>query len=376
MGLMAGARRWVWNWALARRKAYYAENAATLPMKALSAELTALKKKDETSWLAEADAQALQQTLRDLDRAFVNFFLKRSRFPRFKAKKRDDARFRIPQRVKVADGRVYVPKVGWVRIHQSMPVDLPTKSATFKRDATGNWYVTLTASFEMPDAPLPAAIADATVGVDLGLKDFAVLSTGERVETPKFYRRAERSLKLAQRRLSRRQKGGNRRNRARLRVARIHNKIRNQRSDFLHKLTTGLVRRFSGVCLENLSLKDLARTKLSKSFMDAAHGEFRRQVTYKAAWNRKHLVVVDRYFPSSKLHAACGRLNTDLKLSDRTWTCECGAVLDRDLNAACNIRDEGLRMLAAGHADNRNARGGGVRLSHAAATPNESRIPN
>jgi putative transposase len=372
---MAGARRWVWNWALARRKAHYAEHATTLPMKVLSAELTALKKADGTAWLAEADSQALQQTLRDLDRAFANFFEKRSRFPRFKAKKRDDARFRIPQRVKVGGGRVYIPKVGLVRIRQSMPVDLPTKSATFKRNATGHWYVTLTATFEVPDAPVPEPSADTTVGVDLGLKDFAVLSTGERVAAPKFFRRAERALRRAQRTMCRRQKGSNRRNKAKIRVARVHSKIRNQRGDFLHKLTARLVRQFSGICLENLCLKGLVKTKLAKSFLDAAHGEFRRQVEYKAVWNRKQLAVVDRFYPSSRLHAACGELNTGLTLADRTWVCGCGAVLDRDFNAACNVRDEGLRMLAAGYADSQNARGGGVRLSHAAAPPDEPRIP-
>lgn len=372
---MAGARRWVWNWALARRKAHYAEHAATLPMKVLSAELTTLKREGGTAWLAEADSQALQQVLRDLDRAFANFFERRARFPRFKAKKRDDPRFRIPQRVKIEGGRVYVPKVGWVRIRQSMPVDAPTKSATFKRDATGNWHVTLTAVFEVPDTSLPEPAADTTVGVDLGLKDFAVLSTGERIAAPKFFRRSERVLKRAQRRMCHRQKGSNRRNKAKIRVARVHNKIRNQRRDFLHKLTTRLVRRFSGVCLEDLSLKGLAKTKLAKSFLDAAHNEFRRQVEYKAVWNRKHSAVIDRFYPSSKLHAACGELNTDLTLSDRTWVCGCGAVLDRDMNAACNIRDEGLRLLAVGYTDSRNARGGGVRLSHAAATSDEPRIP-
>lgn len=372
---MAGARRWVWNWALARRKAHYEQYHQTLPTKTLSAELTALKKQSETAWLASVNAQALQQTLRDLDRAFANFFARRARFPRFKSKKRDEASFRIPQRVKVANGRVYVPKVGWVRIRQSMPVDLPTKSATFKQDATGNWYVSLTATFTMPDVPLPAACADTVVGVDLGLKDFAVLSTGERVATPRFFRRAERMLKRAQRQLSRRQKGSCRRNKARVQVASIHQQIRNQRSDFLHKLSTNLVRRFSGVCLEDLSLKGLVRTKLAKSFMDAAHGEFRRQIEYKAVWNRKHLAVIDRFYPSSRLHAACGEIHTRLTLADRQWVCGCGAVLDRDWNAAQNIRDEGMRMLAVGYTDSQNARGGGVSLSHAIAASVEPRIP-
>src|SRR6185437_4385988 len=169
-----GARRFVWNWALARRKAYYAEHGVSIPAAQLSKELTALKEQPGTVWLKEADSQALQQTLRDLDKAFVAFFEKRARFPRFKSRKRDMPRFRIPQRVKVEDGKVYVPKVGWVRIRQSRPIDGQTKSATFKRDACGHWYVSLTAAFEMPDAPEVPLDRQQVAGIDAGLKDFAV----------------------------------------------------------------------------------------------------------------------------------------------------------------------------------------------------------
>jgi putative transposase len=375
----AGARRWAWNWALARRRAYFAEHGKTIPAAQLSAELTALKGRPETAWLKEADSQALQQALKDLDRAFVNFFEGCARFPRFKSCKRDEPRFRIPQRVKIADGKVYVPKVGWVRVRQSQPVDAPVRSATFKRAASGRWFVTLTVAFTVPDVALPAPDPAKVAGVDLGLEDFAVLSTGpdtpkERVPAPKFFRKAQGKLRRAQRVLSRRRRGSKRRLRARRRVARIHQRVADRRGDFLHKLTTGLVGRFDGLCIEDLCVRGLARTKLAKSVLDAAHGEFRRQVGYKAVWRRKHLAVVDRFYPSSRTCHACGRVNDALTLADRSWVCVCGAVHDRDSNASDNIRDEGLRILAVGHTDKENAQGAGV-SPHQAAVGDELRIP-
>ncbi len=364
--LLAGARRWVWNWGLARRKEAYAATGKGLTYNEQAAELTALKKQSETAWLKEADSQLLQQALQDLDRAFKAFFERRAGFPQFKSKKKDEPRFRIPQRVKVENSRVYIPKVGWVKIRQSQPIDCLIRGATFKRDARGHWYVTLTAEFTMPDTPLPPANPERVVGVDLGLKDFAVLSDGTRIAPPKFYRKAQRKLRRVQRALSRKREGSKNREKARHRLNRVHAKVRNQRQDWLHKLTTDLVTRHDGLCVEDLNLKGMARTKLSKSVLDAALGEFRRQLAYKAAWQRKHLVVIDRFFPSSKLCRACGTINTTLTLSDRVWTCGCGAVHDRDLNAALNIRAEGMRAIpvAVGHTETQNAWGVSVRPTH------------
>lgn len=328
---MAGARRWVFNWALDRRSSYYKVNGKGISAKGLSDELTALKKQSDTEWLKSVDSQLLQQALKDVDRAFQNFFDRRSRYPRFKSRKRDTARFRIPQRVKVESGKVYVPKVGWVKIRRSQDVDCKTKSATFKQDATGKWFVTLTAEFEMPDVALQPARTEQVVGIDLGLKDFAVLSNGHREAPPKHYRTAQKKLRRAQRKLSRRQKGSKNRDKARQHLARIHQQVRNKRQDFLHKLTTSLAKKHQGICIEDLSLKGMARTKLSKSVLDAGLGEFRRQLEYKAVWHRKHLAVIDRWFPSSKLHMACGTVNDTLTLADRVWTCACSEVIDRDL---------------------------------------------
>ncbi len=357
---MAGARRFIYNWALERRKSYYAEHEKGISAKQLSSELTALKSEPDTLWLKGADSQMLQQALKDVDRAFDAFFKKRSRFPRFRSKKAGHFAFGIPQRVKIEGGKVYVPKVGWVRIRQSREVEGETKSATFKQDATRNWYVALTTEFEMPDVEPPAP--GNPIGVDLGLKDLFVLSDGKRVPAPKFARKSSRKLRRAQKNLSRKKPGSHRREKAKRRVARVHRKASNQRSDFLHKLTTNLTREYDLLCVEDLGIKGLARTKLSRSILDAAFGEFLRQVEYKAAWSFKRSVKVGRFFPSTKLCSECGAVNPNLTLSDRTWLCGCGTQHDRDLNAAENILAEGMRLLAAGQTESQNARGEPVSL--------------
>jgi putative transposase len=363
---MAGARRFVWNWALRCWKDHHTATGKAISLKQLSAKLTALKQQPETAWLNEIDSQALQQVLRDLHRAFNNFFAKRARHPRFKSRKRDCPRFRIPQRVQLDADKVYVPKVGWVRIRLSRDVEGTTKGATFRRETDGHWYVCLTVEFAMPDVPLLAPDPAKVVGIDLGLIDFATLSDGsEPVPAPQFYRKGQRKVRRANRALSRTKKGSRRREKARRRLARAHRKAARQRQDFLHKLSTKLVHDHDGICIEDLNVCGLARTKLAKSFADAAMGEFRRQLEYKCLWNRKHLVVIDRFFPSSKLCNRCGALNDRLTLSDREWDCACGAHQKRDVLAACNVRDEGLRILAVGQTESLNAQGASVRPSRA-----------
>jgi putative transposase len=358
---MAGARRFVYNWALDRRKCYYAEHGKGISARELSSELTAIKGEPDTLWLKEADSQMLQQALTDVDRAYDAFFKRRSRFPRLRSKKAGHFTFRIPQRVRVEDGRVYVPKIGWIRIRLSRGVEGTTKSATFKRDACGHWYVALSTEFEIPDVEPPAPVNP--VGVDLGLKDLFVLSDGERVRAPRFARTADRRLGRSQKDLSRKKPGSRRREKAKRCVARVHRKVSNQRSDFLHKLTTDLTRKYDCICVEDLNTRGLAKTKLSRSVLDAAFGEFLRQVEYKATWSFKRSIKVGRFFPSTKLCSGCGALNPNLRLVDRTWLCSsCGTQHDRDLNAARNILAEGMRLLAAGQTESQNARGEPVSL--------------
>jgi putative transposase len=342
------------------------------------AELTVLKRQPGLEWLNEADSQALQQALKDLYRAYDNHFnpKMRARLPKFKSRKRDRARFRIPQRITLDEGKVYVPKIGFVRVFQSQPVAEPTKSATFRRAPDGKWYVSLTVEFEMPDVPLPAPDPAKAVGIDVGLIGYATLSDDpEPVPAPRFFRQRERKLRRAQRKASRCRKGSKRRAKAVRKVAFIHAKTANKRSDFQHKLSTKIVRGHEAVFTEDLSLKGLARTKLAKSFADAGLGEFKRQLEYKCLFNRRHFLMVDRYFPSSKMCNRCGALNDALTLSDREWDCACGAHHLRDILAACNIRDEGLRILAAGQAGESKRSRRPCKTRQARAVVVEPRIP-
>ncbi len=371
---LAGARRFVYNWALARRKEHFETTGETLRYAAQNLELTQLKKEEERLWLKEADSQALQESLRDVEHAFCNFFGKRARFPKFKSKKKGHFAFRIPQRVKVESGKIYCPKIGWMKIRQSQEIEGETKSATFKRAACGDWFVSLTVEFEREVQPVTKS--ERPVGVDFGLKDFVTLSNEEAVVAPQFFRRLVKKLAKAQRKLSRAQRGSARRQKAKLKVAKAHRKIASRRADFVHKVSSGLVKRFDHIGIEDLNVEALAKTKLrghAKSWQNAACGEFVRQLEYKCQWNSVRLVKVNRFFPSSKLCGACGTVNKSLTLSERVWTCECGKVHHRDRNAAQNILRESLN-LAAGHAERLNAHGEGVRPV-LPATFAEVRIP-
>src|SRR5262252_3742863 len=349
----AGARRFVFNWALQRRKETYQQTGKSIPWSKLSVELTALKGKPGFKWLKEIDSQLLQQAVADCKKAFDNFFKKRARFPKFKKKHGANQSFRIPQRVKLEDRRVYIPKVGWVAVRQSQAIDLPLKSATFKREATGKWYVSLVVEFDLPDQPKPVIETETAVGIDVGFDRFATDSDGHVIENPRFFRKAERKIKRASRRLSRSQKGGANRAKARRALAREYEKVANRRADFGHKFSSSIVTKKSTIACETLNLRGMSRTKLAKSVQDAAHRETFRQIEYKARWRNRNFVFIGRGFPSSQLCSNCGHRNQELSLSGRYWTCPaCGVYHDRDHNAAKNVRDEGVRILvAAGHAE-------------------------
>src|SRR5215831_13265536 len=255
----AGARRFVFNWALQRRKETYQQTGKSISWSGLSVELTALKSKPGFEWLKEIDSQLLQQAIADCKKAFDNFFQKRALFPKFKKKHCAQQSFRIPQRVKLENGRVYIPKIGWVKVRQSQALDLPLKSATFKREATGKWYVSLVAEFNLPDLPKPAIESETAIGIDVGFDRFATDSDGGMVENPRFFRKAERKIKRAQRRFSRKQKGSANRTKARRALAREYEKIANRRADFAHKFSTSVVKDNSTIACETLNLKGMSR---------------------------------------------------------------------------------------------------------------------
>jgi putative transposase len=222
-----------------------------------------------TNWLRDLNAQMLQQAIRDLDSAFGAFFARRARLPRFRSKRRDRPFFRIPQRLRLEDDRLLVLKLGPLRPVLHRPLEGTLKSATFRQDAIAVWYVSLVVHFELPDTALPPPQPERSVGVDLGLKDSAVLSDGERVPAPRHYRRAEQKLTRLQRRLSRCQQGSKKREKVRRLLARQHQRVANQRSDHLHKLSSRLVREHDEVIIEDLNVKALAKTMQSKSVHDA-----------------------------------------------------------------------------------------------------------
>ena len=358
----SGCRRFVWNWALARKQAFYKETGKTLNYNSIAAELVILKKQPETAFLKGCHSQVLQQTLMDLEKSFVSFFEKRSRFPKFKSRKRTVHAFRIPQNVTVVDGRVSIPKIGLVKIRLHRLMEGNIKGATIKQEADGHWNITFVSHLELPDSPLTC---DSPVGIDAGLESFLTTDTGDKVKPPKFYRKSERKLKRLQRQLSRCQKISRNRAKAKRRVAIYHARVRNQRNDWLHKLSAKLVRLYDTICVEDLNIKGLVKTKLAKSFSDAAISFFLRMLEYKVVPLYGQVVKVGRFFASSKTCSIpdC-RHKQHLELSDRKWICECcGTLHDRDINAAINILVEGLRILAAGIAESLNADGGNVRLA-------------
>lgn len=356
MRQFAGARRFVWNWALNRRIEHYQATKKTLKFEALCLELTELKRQEKTAWLRLMHAQSLQQALRDLESAYQNFFRrirngeKKCGFPKFKSKHRDMPRFRMPQEVKIDGSFVIAPKIGRIRAIIHRPIEGELKSATFSQEANGHWYVSFTVQQQAPERT--DRLVRTHIGIDLGLKSFATLSDGTTIDNPRWYRTQQRKLRRAQQSLARKivaqgqsKTSSKNREKARKRVANIHRGIRNRRNDFLHKLSHQIVRDHDLISIEDLNVRGLAKTKLAKSVMDASWAAFRHMLTYKADRNDKHLIIIGRFYPSSKTCHQCGTVYRDLTLSERFWTCSaCGQLLDRDLNAAINIDQEGLRQ--------------------------------
>jgi putative transposase len=315
----AGRRRLVWNHFLKRRIDNYKATGKTLTHRAMAEELTRLKQDPDFAFLQACDSQALQQVLKDLDRAYVNFFQKRARFPKRKSRKRTRNTFRIPQRIVVVEAQVRLPKIGMVDIVLHRPLEDGGKSATFKQEATGHWHVSFVCHIQMPDVE-PISMNN-PVGIDLGLEEFVSLSTGQKEKAPRFYRKQQTKPGRAQKKVSRRfDPARSKRNepqsrnyqKARNQQARLHAQVRQKRLDFLHKLTRRIVKEHDVIVIEDLDVAALATTKLrghSKSWYDAAASTFRRLLAEKCEWHVKRLVVVDRWFASSKRCHVCHRLN-------------------------------------------------------------------
>ena len=338
-----GAARWLWNTALAIRSEAYRECGLTLTGNDVSRWLTQWKRTPGHEWLAQVPATCLTQCLRDQDAAFRDFFAPRARYPRFKGKSTSGSLRFQGVGAAWARGLVTLPKLGALKLAESLPEVERPGLMTLSRDATGRYHVSFCSQVETSLLPITHRL----VGVDLGLKDLAAFSTGEKIPNPKRYRARLRYLRQQQRCLARRQKGSRRREKQRLRVARAHAHVRQERQAALHALTTRLVRDFDLICIEDLNVKGLGRGIHARAIHDVAFSEVRRQLAYKGEWYGKILVEVDRWYPSSKTCSACRHTLDELRLDERQWKCpKCGTLHDRDVNAARNLLAEGLRQLA------------------------------
>lgn len=337
-----GANRFVYNWALNKKQKHYEQEKKSLSCFEIMKELTLLKSDPSFEWLKEIYSQSMQQSIAHLDDAFTNFFKGKSSFPRFKSKHRSKESYSYCQGTKVDFEKclVFIPKFGWVKFYKDRHFEGVIKTCVVSKTATGRVYVSILVETNQakPEKCVPSF--EGTVGVDLGIKDFAVISTGEKVANPRLLKKQEQKLKIAQRKLARKQYGSKNRQEQKLRVAKIHEKLCFQRNDFQHKLSTRLIRENQAVAVENLNVAGMLKNhKLAKHISDVAWGQFGRYLTYKAEWQGKHLVEIGRFEPSSKLCSVCGWLKSDLTLKDREWVCaSCGTKHDRDGNASQNIR--------------------------------------
>lgn len=358
-----GCARVVWNDCLRDRKQAHARGLPYVKSAELSRlRITQAKRTEERAWLAEVSAVVLQQSLRDLDTAYKNFFDsvkgkrpgRKAGPPRYKSKKdtRQSIRLNTNAFCLKDDGRVYVAKVGDLKVTWSRRLPAAPTSLTVIKDSCGRYFLSFVVDTE-PDS-LPEVEAEA--GLDLGLSAFAVLSDGSKIDSPRFLRRAEKKLKRLQRELSRKAKGSKNRAKARMKVARQHARVADRRRDFHHKASTQIIRDNQAVYVEDLAVSGLGRTRLAKSVHDAGWSAFVGMLEYKAALHGRTFAKVDRAFPSSQVCSACGFRDGPKPLHVREWTCgECGTAHDRDHNAARNVLFEGRRIVAAGRVETLNA---------------------
>jgi len=365
-----GCARYIYNWALRLRTDAYYERQERIGYHEASAALTALKQQPEAAWLNEVSSVPLQQALRHLDSAFHHFFAGRAKYPTFKKKRgRQAATYASSAFRWDAETRtLFLAKMNapldirWSQSFKGAP-----STVTVSKDTAGRYFV----SFLIEEDIQPLSIVNAIVGVDMGLKDVAVFSTGEKIANPRHLHRSERRLAHAQQNLARKTRGSKNRDKARLKVARIHAKIADQRTDGLHKLTTRLIRENQVICVESLAIKNMVRNpSLAKSMSDVGWGELVRQLEYKADWYGRTLVRIDRWYPSSKRCHACGHVLDSLPLDVRQWTCpECRVGHDRDINAAKNVLAVGRTVYACGETVRP------VRATPKLARPDEAGIP-
>lgn len=338
-----GSVRFIYNKMLGDKIAHYEvakENLKTTPA----------QYKSEFDWLREVDSLALANAQLHLETAYNNFFRSpKVGFPKFKSKHRGHNSYTtnmVNGNIKMADGCLQLPKLGKVKIkqHRNIPDDYRLKSVTISLAPSGRYFASILYEYDADISPVEPANV---IGLDFSMKELYVASDGSVAEYPRFYRKAMKKLAREQRKLSRRKKGGKNREKQKRKVARLHERIANQRSDFLHKQSRQITNAYDAVCIEDLNMKAMSQAlNFGKSVSDNGWGMFVNMMSYKLTDQGKQLVKVDKWFPSSKTCSQCGTIKENLPLSERTYHCECGFVFDRDRNAAINIKNEGMRLLA------------------------------
>lgn len=342
-----GCVRFTYNYFLNKRIELYKNEEKSTSYVNQAKELTSLKK--DLTWLKEVDSVSLQSALRNLDTAFKNFFQKRTKYPKFKSKKNNTKSYTTKNTnnsIRIEGNMFKFPKLGLLKtkFHREIPSNCKILSATISQVPTGAYFVSITTEFEKEIVQVPNN--DNIVGLDFSMKELFVSSESQRADYPRFFRLLESKLVKAQRKLSRMIKFSNNWYKQKTKIAKIHYKIKNSRLDFLHKLSTELVKKYNAIAIEDLNMKDMSQAlHFGKSVSDNGWGMFTTMLKYKSELLGKQLVKIDKFYPSSKTCSSCGAVKHDLKLSDRVYTCECGNKVDRDLNASINIKNQGKLLL-------------------------------
>lgn len=341
-----GCIRFVYNWALSKRIEAYQKNKERLSCVDLCKMLTSLKKEDDKTWLSEVSSECLQQSIRNMDSAFTRFFREKKGFPKFKSKKDNKKSYKAINSVSIDfdSNRIKLPKIGWVKFFKNRTFEGKIGTVTVSKTSTNKYYVSILVDDDKELPQKPKIEYDTTVGIDVGIKDFAVLSNGQIFENPKYLEKAEQRLKVLQKRFSKKKKGSKRREKARIKLSKAYEKVINCRTNFIHQVTSKIVRENQTIIIEDLNIEGMMKNRhLAKHISSASWNEFFRQLQYKCEWYGKNLLKIGRFEPSSKM-CTCGYINNSLKLSDRKWVCpNCKQLNDRDLLVAINIKRFGLQ---------------------------------
>ena len=338
-----GCARFIWNKMLSDKKDCYEKTGKSL-------KTTPARYKEEYPFLCEVDSLALANEQLSLEKAYKNFWNGKGKvgFPGYKSKHKDRSSYTtnyVNGNIKIADGKIKLPKLKWVTIkqHRDIPEDYKLKSCTLSQDPDGKYYVSVLFAYK---ETIMQQKVEKVIGLDFSMKELYVDDEGGIPEYPRFYRKAQEKLSREQRKLSKCEKGSNNRAKQRKRVAKLHKKVSNQRKDFLHKQSRQITNAYDAVVVENLNMKDMSKAlRFGKAVHDNGWGMFIMFLQYKLTEAGKQLVKIDKWFPSSKTCSVCGKKKDDLALSEQIYICECGNIMDRDQNAAINIRQEGLRLL-------------------------------